>query len=111
MDASGRRPEPPKRDEQLKAWARWAERRRLNLPNADWDDDDPDNPPPVKPRGLDKTLWFDVSPMRPSDHGKEPAMRFTQAMRDQQVYRETVADVMQESTGYQSLSGTGPPVA
>lgn len=38
-------------------------------------------------------------------------MPWTQAVRDQIVYRTAVADVAQEASGYQTLAGTGPPVA
>ena len=79
----------------------------MNLPSADWNDDDPENPPPVKPKGLDLNLWLDVGPMRPDEFRKQRAMPWTQAAKDQFIHREAVADVAQEAQGFSRLA-SGP---
>ncbi len=77
----------------------------MDLPSAEWDDDDANAPP--KPRGLELNLWLDVAPMRPSAYRTEPAMAFMQATRDQIVYHQAMADVAQEAAGFNRLAN-GP---
>jgi len=84
----------------------------LDLPNADWDDDDPENPPPVKPGGLDKNLFYRWGErIWPDELGRQRAMRFSQAMRDQQVYRETIESVAQQAQAFGVVSTDISPVA
>lgn len=78
------------------------------MPSAEWDDDDPDNPPPAKPPGLDLNLWFDVGPMRPDEWGEQRAMAWSQATRDQAVHRDAVEDVRQEAAGFGRLAAAIP---
>lgn len=76
------------------------------MPSAEWDeDDDPDNPPPSKPRGLDVNLFFGLSEPRPDEFYASKAMRWSQAARDQQVYHEAMADVAQEASGFARIKG------
>jgi hypothetical protein len=95
--------EPKKRDDAIRRYVRWVERRRLDLPSAEWDDDDPENPAPIEPGGLGFTLWWNVEPMRPDEFLTQRAMRWTQASVDQRIKREVIDDVAQEASGYRRL--------
>ena len=85
---------------------RWSERRRLDLPNADWstDDGDPDNRPPRKPGGLSLNLFFSLESVRPDEFYAQRAMRWSQAAADQEIYHTTVRDVQAEAKGFNVLA-------
>lgn len=61
------------------------------------------------PGGLTKNLWFDVSPLRPDEYGRQRAMRWTQASVDQRVHQDAMADVQQEAQGFQRLATAPAP--
>ena len=97
-------PEPKKRDDAIRRWARWSERRRLDLPSADWNDDDPDNPPPPKPKGLSLNLFFSLDGVRPDEFYVQRAMRWSQVAADQDAYHEAMRDVRDEAKGFHTLA-------
>lgn len=51
------------------------------------------------PDGLMRALSWDLSPMRPDEHGRADAARWTEAINLVGSYREGAADVEQEAAG------------
>lgn len=50
----------------------------------------------MPPAGIGRALWYDLSPMRPDEHGRQRADRWYRAEAIQRAYRTGQADAERE---------------